>query len=87
MDGPGPEKELLQRLIKFSNGVFFINPDITLQAFDVRLCTSGDGICQLGFTGSRWPFNQNGLLHLCCEEDDLQSDGIDDVLRQLQFCG
>src|SRR5262249_53447763 len=81
MRASGLQKKLLQCFVELSDGFLFINPDVALQAFKVRVCTSRDGVCQLRLSRSRRSFDQQGPMHLRCKEYGWEDGFIDHVLR------
>ena len=79
------QKKPLQSLIKFSDRLVLINPDVALQPLHVCFCGSGNSVCEFGFAAARRPFNQKRAPHVGSEIDDRQDVLVDHVSGRQQL--
>src|SRR5213594_2413383 len=81
------QKKPLQSLIKFSDRLVLINPDVALQALHVCFCGSGNSVCEFGFAAARRSFNQEWPPHVGSEIDDRQDVLVGHVSARQQLLG
>src|SRR5947199_7046344 len=80
------KKDLLQCLVEFSDRLFFVNPDVALQALNGRVRASGNRVSQFGFAGTRRPLDQKRPAHVRGEIDDWKDGLVYDIVRYEQSC-
>src|SRR6185503_17939712 len=77
--------ETLQGLVELADGLFLIETLVALKTFDGGVCRESYYFGQFCLTRARWPFGQDGLLHLGGKIDHLEGDRIRHVLGGLQL--
>ena len=74
------KKDLLQCLVEFSDRLFFVDPDVALQALNGRVRASGNRVSQFGFAGARRPLDQKRPAHVRGEIDDWKDGFVDHIV-------
>src|SRR5688572_5321990 len=74
------KEQPLQRFVELANRLLFVDANVTLQPFNMRVCRFRNRIGEFCFPASWGTFNENWPPHLCGEIDDPKDRLVGQVL-------